>query len=91
MLRDVMKATLRAVPIALAMGCSATTTREPVAAADAIGCCCSYGDCRADLTQSECVKEAEFQGWTYAWHAGACTKDDRAPVLETVHRPTPHP
>ena len=50
-----------------------------------------YKDEAGNTPILQCVKEAEFQGWTYAWHPGACTKDDKAPVLETVPRPGTQP
>ena len=89
MLRPLLHSTMLVIPIASFLGCSATSTQPPAtASADPVGCCCTFGDCRANFTQTDCVQEAEFQGWTYRWHAGACTRDDKAPVLETVPPPT---
>ena len=65
----------------LVTACS-TITARPVTFDAPVGCCCAYGDCRERLTQEQCVKEGEFQGWTYAWHAGPCTDGDRHPARD---------
>jgi hypothetical protein len=59
-------------------GCS-TMSAKP-AATGRVGCCCTYGDCRKDFTQSDCAKEGEFQGWTFTWHPGACTANETYPA-----------
>jgi hypothetical protein len=69
-----------ALLLAFAAACSAATPKVAAIPQDPAGCCCGYGDCRADLTQDACVSEAEFQGWTYTWHAGACTDQDSHPA-----------
>ena len=66
--------------LALAAGCSATSPRQAPKSQDPVGCCCTYGDCREQFTQQDCVGEAEFQQWTYTWHAGRCTKNDTFPA-----------
>ena len=73
-----MKILVKVLPVLLAFaaGCSATSTRPEAASREPVGCCCTYGDCREKLTQRQCVSEAEFQEWTYTWHAGPCTKSD---------------
>jgi hypothetical protein len=53
----------------VAAGCSTMTTRT----AGPRGCCCTYANCRADLSQPECAKEGEFQGWTSTWHPAPAT------------------
>jgi len=60
------------------LGCAVSKAKPDLV--DPIGCCCAFGDCRDDLSQSECVKEAEFQGWTYTWHAGKCNEHDYRPA-----------
>ena len=37
---------------------------------------------RQQLTEEQCVSLANFQGWTYAWHAGVCTDGDTYPALD---------
>jgi len=64
--------------LAFAVGCS--IMKANTASTEPGGCCCAYGDCRKALTQPECVKQAEFQGWTYTWHAGECTDQDVYPA-----------
>jgi hypothetical protein len=59
-------------------GCSTVAPRPAVTGP--VGCCCTFGDCRKDFTQSECAKEGEFQGWTYTWHPGPCTVADTHPA-----------
>jgi hypothetical protein len=65
-----------------AAGCSTMTTKT----SGPIGCCCTYAICRADLSQPECSKEGQFQGWTSTWHPGACTEHDTYPAPD---RPVP--
>ena len=69
-----------AVLLVLALGCSAAATKPKAPDEGPVGCCCTYADCRQNFTQHACVEEAEFQGWTYGWHPGACTAQDK-PVL----------
>jgi hypothetical protein len=59
-------------------GCS--TMRTKPAATGPVGCCCTFGDCRTNFTHENCVKEGEFQGWTFTWHPGACTASDTYPA-----------
>jgi hypothetical protein len=70
------------VLFAAAVGCSATTVRMAATSREPVGCCCTYGDCRERFTQEECASGGEFQGWTYTWHAGACTKSDTYPASD---------
>jgi hypothetical protein len=71
-----------ALLLALVAGCSATTAKVPATSAAPLGCCCTFGDCRERFTQETCVSEAEFQGWTYTWRAGPCTKEDASPASD---------
>ena len=71
-------AVVLALLLALVMSCS--IMRGKTASTEPVGCCCAYGDCRKALTQPECVKAAQFQGWTYTWHAGECTAQDVYPA-----------
>ncbi len=50
------------------------------ASATSTGCCCAFDNCRSGYSQPECVANAQFQGWTYTWHDGACTSSDRFPA-----------
>jgi hypothetical protein len=77
-----MKATMLLVWLAAGAGCSAMSTHQATQPQAPIGCCCTYGDCREKFTQQNCVSEGEFQGWTYAWHPGPCTKDDTYPARD---------
>jgi hypothetical protein len=52
----------------------------------ATGCCCAFDNCLAGYSQPDCVANAQFQGWTYTWHEGACTSSDRFPAPDA---PTP--
>jgi hypothetical protein len=63
---------------AVLTGCSTVSARP--SATGPVGCCCTFGDCRKDFTQNDCVREGEFQGWTYTWHPGACDANDRYPA-----------
>jgi len=69
------------VLLLLATACSTITARRAMSDAP-VGCCCAYGDCRERFTQEQCVNEGEFQGWTYAWHAGPCTDGDTYPARD---------
>lgn len=62
--------------LAFAIGCSAASSRPAPSSSEPTGCCCSLGTCRGDLSETDCVSEAQFQGWTYKWHPGACTAAD---------------
>jgi len=64
--------------LALVMGCSTMSTKT--ASSEPVGCCCAYGNCRKALTEPECAKAGQFQGWTYTWHAGECTAQDVYPA-----------
>jgi hypothetical protein len=46
------------------------------------GCCCALDNCRSGYSQSECVANAQFQGWTYTWHDGGCNSLDRYPASD---------
>ena len=63
--------------LAVVMGCSTATVRLTERPEEPVGCCCAYGDCRDRFTGEQCASEGDFQGWTYAWHAGPCTETDR--------------
>jgi len=83
--RGVMKGVfMRALVVMLvvAAGCSTTAVRQTATSEEPVGCCCAYGDCRERLTQEECASVANFQGWTYAWHAGPCTETDGYPASD---------
>lgn len=67
---------LGAALLAFAIGCSAASSRPTPSSSEPAGCCCSLGTCRANLTQNDCVSEAQFQGWNFKWHPGACTVED---------------
>ena len=69
-----------ALLLALAVGCS--TMNGKTVSTEPEGCCCAYGDCRPALTQPACERNAEFQGWTYTWHAGECTEHDLYPAVD---------
>jgi len=73
-----------ALLLAFAAACSAATPRVAAVPREPAGCCCSYGDCRQGFTQDACVSEAEFQGWTYTWHAGECTVQDAYPAADPL-------
>jgi len=77
-----MKTQTLALLLAFAAGCSATTLGLAATSGEPEGCCCTYGDCRERFTQEACVSEGEFQGWTYAWHAGPCTERDTYPASD---------
>jgi len=74
-----MSARTLALAGAVLAGCSTGRARP---AKGPIGCCCTYGNCRADLTEEHCAKEGQFQGWTFTWHPGACTSNDTYPAPE---------
>jgi hypothetical protein len=59
-------------------GCSTVSARHE--AGGPVGCCCTFGNCRADLTRDNCAEEGQFQGWAFTWHPGACTSDDTHPA-----------
>jgi hypothetical protein len=69
------------VPL-LAVGCSSIGTHSPAAGSESTGCCCAYDNCRDAFTQDACAKQGDFQGWTYAWHAGPCTVADHYPATD---------
>jgi hypothetical protein len=66
-----------------ALGCSAAQHK---AVAGPVGCCCARTRCAADYTQPDCASVAQFEGWTYNWHEGACTASDHAPATDITPR-----
>jgi len=66
----------------LVLGCS-TAQHKPTGP---VGCCCGRTRCAADYTQPQCASVAQFQGWTYTWHEGACGANDHAPATDIPPR-----
>lgn len=73
------------LPLILVAIASAGCAPRHTAPAAGTGCCCAFDNCRPGYSQSECVANARFQGWTYTWHEGACTSSDLFPAPD---RPT---
>jgi len=66
-----------------ALGCTATEHRAP---RGPLGCCCTYTRCAAEYLQPDCASVAQYEGWTYTWHQGACNASDHAPAPDVAPR-----
>ena len=66
-----------------ALGCSTTEHRAP---RGPVGCCCGYSRCAPAYSQPDCASVAQYEGWTYTWHEGACTASDHAPAPDVAPR-----
>ena len=60
-------------------------------ATDPVGCCCGYYRCTPSFTQAGCASDAQFGGWTYTWHEGACTSTDHYPATDRYPAPATMP